>query len=339
MPFDIASAAGAVGIGAANNAIDIATNPIRMNQQLAGQRKALQQQNAAQMQMWENTNYDPQVKQMKKAGLNPALMYGMGGGGGQSTGSASAMPTQTSQPHGMDIMGAAQLQLLKAQKDNIDADTANKRAGVPVQGAQVPNIEADTANKQQQNLNLKAQQAGQELENNLKKIDIEYQGKSLEERLGAVSQTLRQMDEQLVILQNQRDISDNTKFTHIAQIKADYATTLLEQEAIKTGIKLNQGQLKEIHQKIANMVAEKIQIPRNAETNRMNAETNQKNASTQKDRLDWDKMMNDVTESSGLTIESVTKILQALGLGGILQQANDKNNIIKGIQKYYQGKY
>ena len=30
---------------------------------------------------WE-TNYPAQVEQMKLAGLNPALAYGMGGGGG-----------------------------------------------------------------------------------------------------------------------------------------------------------------------------------------------------------------------------------------------------------------
>ena len=43
-----------------------------------------------QFEMWENTNYSAQVEQLKKAGLNPALLYGKGGGMGATTGSASS---------------------------------------------------------------------------------------------------------------------------------------------------------------------------------------------------------------------------------------------------------
>ena len=40
-----------------------------------------------QMDMWNATNYPAQVEQLNKAGLNPALEYGMKGGGGVTTGS------------------------------------------------------------------------------------------------------------------------------------------------------------------------------------------------------------------------------------------------------------
>ncbi len=43
-----------------------------------------------QLNMWEATNFKPQVEEMKKAGLNPGLMYGMSGGGGTTVGSNSA---------------------------------------------------------------------------------------------------------------------------------------------------------------------------------------------------------------------------------------------------------
>ena len=33
-------------------------------------------------EMWDYTNYENQVKHLKEAGLNPALLYGQGGGGG-----------------------------------------------------------------------------------------------------------------------------------------------------------------------------------------------------------------------------------------------------------------
>ena len=35
--------------------------------------------------MWDYTNYENQVKHLGAAGLNPALLYGQGGGGGAST--------------------------------------------------------------------------------------------------------------------------------------------------------------------------------------------------------------------------------------------------------------
>jgi hypothetical protein len=40
-----------------------------------------------QYDMWRKTNMPAQVKMMEDAGLNPALMYGMGGAGGSTTGS------------------------------------------------------------------------------------------------------------------------------------------------------------------------------------------------------------------------------------------------------------
>ena len=101
-----------------------------------------------QMKMWEATNYKAQVEQLKKAGLNPGLLYGMGGAGGATTNAAQGQgPSGTQATKGeatqMALMGAqtaAQMALLKARKENIEADTANKQA-------QVPNTEADTENK------------------------------------------------------------------------------------------------------------------------------------------------------------------------------------------------
>lgn len=84
-----------------------------------------------QLEMWEKTGYGAQVEQMKKAGVNAGLLYGMGGGGGQSnnvaTGSAGMgqAPVGGNEALGMMQQGL-QLQLLNAQKANIEADTANK---------------------------------------------------------------------------------------------------------------------------------------------------------------------------------------------------------------------
>ena len=100
-----------------------------MNQarELRGQRKALAQQNEEAMDIWEKTNYKAQMEQLKKAGLNPGLIYGMGGAGG-TLGGSSATAQGAAGTGGMDIAGAAQIALLNAQRENIEADTANKKA-------------------------------------------------------------------------------------------------------------------------------------------------------------------------------------------------------------------
>nr|QJB19279.1 MAG: DNA pilot protein [Microvirus sp.] len=87
------------------------------------------------MKTWEQTNYDAQKQQMEKAGLNIGLMYGGGGagggtvnsGGGGSAGSGTADGGAARTAIGMQL--ASQIALLKAQKENVEADTANKLAG------------------------------------------------------------------------------------------------------------------------------------------------------------------------------------------------------------------
>lgn len=115
------------------------------NLQIQGQKQMADYMHGKQMQLWKETNYAPQVEQMKLAGLNPALMYGMGGGGGATAAAAGGnVSGGTAAGHSGEIQGmgmmAMQAALLKAQKENIEADTAKKRA-------EVPNVEADTENK------------------------------------------------------------------------------------------------------------------------------------------------------------------------------------------------
>lgn len=92
--------------------------------------------------MWNYTNYENQVAHMKAAGLNPALLYGQGGGGGATAAGGTAMPgqgTPGSAPGGAGpqaiksqiIEGTGmgiQLGLMNAQKRNLEADAAKKEA-------------------------------------------------------------------------------------------------------------------------------------------------------------------------------------------------------------------
>lgn len=116
-----------------------------MEQQMAGQMQMNQSNYDLNMKMWENTNYAAQMEQLKKAGLNPALLYGKGGPGG-TTGAAGGSVGGGMAPSGggeaIAQMGMGlQAQLLMAQKANIEADTENKKA-------QATNTGADTRLKQ-----------------------------------------------------------------------------------------------------------------------------------------------------------------------------------------------
>jgi hypothetical protein len=107
-----------------------------MGIQFGNQQQLNRQGHEIQMDMWNKTNYGAQIEHMKKAGLNPALMYGMSGGGGTTAGSqggGSASSGNAVQMHPMDM---ANLSLIKAQRDNIEADTKNKEADTGLKGTQ-----------------------------------------------------------------------------------------------------------------------------------------------------------------------------------------------------------
>ena len=62
-----------------------------MDYQYSLNNKALREQEASQLRMFENTGYAARVDQLKRAGLNPALIYGAGAsGGGGVTGNIAA---------------------------------------------------------------------------------------------------------------------------------------------------------------------------------------------------------------------------------------------------------
>lgn len=88
--------------------------------------------------MWERTNQynspQAQMQRFKSAGLNPNLIYGAASGASGASApsmSSSAAPS----PAQMPPIELAQLALLRAQKDNIEADTSDKIASAAEKGA------------------------------------------------------------------------------------------------------------------------------------------------------------------------------------------------------------
>lgn len=148
----------AMSAGAANeqwgNQLKLMEIQNRYNEQMA---KNNQQRNK---DLWDYTNYENQKKHMKAAGLNPALMYGMGGGGGVSANGAQGQgvtqPTDRSVEMGLKQQGlglqlasiASQVDLNKSQAEKNKAE-AEKISGVDtrVQEATIDNLIAQTSNE------------------------------------------------------------------------------------------------------------------------------------------------------------------------------------------------
>lgn len=148
----------AMSAGAANeqwgNQLKLMEIQNRYNEQMA---KNNQQRNK---DLWDYTNYENQKKHMKAAGLNPALMYGMGGGGGVSANGAQGQgvtqPTDRSVEMGLKQQGlglqlasiASQVDLNKSQTEKNEAE-AEKIRGVDtrVQEATIDNLIAQTSSE------------------------------------------------------------------------------------------------------------------------------------------------------------------------------------------------
>ncbi|WNK14259.1 MAG: DNA pilot protein [Microvirus sp.] len=116
------------------------------NMQMEGNKAFQQWQNEQSYEMWKKTGPIGQVQQLNEAGLNPALMYGMGGGtGGQTTAGGGSLSGAQAPTGGgeMNTQMALQLQraLQAAQVENIQANT--KKTNVEAENAILDSVGKD----------------------------------------------------------------------------------------------------------------------------------------------------------------------------------------------------
>lgn len=107
-------------------------------------------QNHAWAQQMRATQYQTAVKDMKKAGLNPAMMYGGGGAGGAGVPNVGSPPMQAA--HVEDAVGPAVSKALDALRVSNETELNKAVVAKNVQdsatsAASAENIQADTANK------------------------------------------------------------------------------------------------------------------------------------------------------------------------------------------------
>lgn len=233
--------------------------------QVASNKEMAEFQYGMDMKKWEATGYGAQKKQMKEAGINPALMYGMGGGGGQSSNAGTGAGVNNSgAPAGggeiQDMMGMGmQMQLLQAQKENIIADTklkevdANKTAGVDTKES-----EARTLDLLQGVENKRQQEEYQKVQNRIVRLDEELKGKTLEDQVEIMDWTAQKIHAELEVANNEAFISRGTKDEKVKMVKAELVgiglrniLTSAQTKGVMKGIQLTDEQIKIASREIA----------------------------------------------------------------------------------------
>lgn len=308
----ISSAIGA-GLGIVGSAINDARQIKQQKKlqamQIAGNKEMTEYNMQKQLEMWEKTGYVGQVDQMKRAGINPALLYGQGGGGGQTANVTPGNVTAGEAPKGggeimagigMGIQGA-QLQLLQAQKENIEADTANKQADTTNKGVQTGDILAGIESKQAQTQLMKVQ-------SELTNIQKQYESESMEDRLQAAYWTQRKL------------LDETTKIcaeAGVAQATVEDKIQIVKNEVQKSAIEIGLAQAqKELTNAQTNVSKEQLAVQK-ATIEKITAEIKQgwtglsiqqQNQDLQKWRSEMDKVFTGNTWYEKLFNKAIDKL-------------------------------
>lgn len=288
------------------------------NLQIEANKKMMAIQNAGQLQMWKDTSYPAQMEMMKKAGLNPGLMYGMGGGGGQSMGAGAPNVGGANAPVGGGEAQAAmgmgiQMRLLEAQRANIEANTEKTKieAG-KIQGADTMEANSRTSLNQ--------------IHQDIAAIDLEIKQKTVPEAINTIQITMQKASEDFDRMVRENAIGQATYEAQIEQAQANLIKTGLENALIKTQTRLGEYQIKKIiadvQQAWAHIDIDKQQLiinRINQGTNQQNAQTQEMDATTRRQALNFEKTIKNITEHDKQIVDIVERILQAVTLRGALK--------------------
>lgn len=233
--------------------------------QIEGQKEMTDYNMSKQLEMWKNTSYGAQKAEMEKAGLNPGLMYGMGGGGGVTTGTASGSVSGGQAPHGGGegmgmMMMTLQKGLIEAQIRKTEAETDAVREGIPNISKTGANIEASTANLLQGVENAKAQKLLTDAQRAITDIQTKFLGRTYDARIEEIDRTVEKLTQEAKGLNIHNASEQATIDTKVAAQKAELAGLYARNElmraqtdAAKSGVELNDATMKKIEAEIVNI--------------------------------------------------------------------------------------
>lgn len=261
--------------------------------QIKGSKELSDYQLQQQMKLWEQTNYKAQMEQLEKAGLNPALLYGMSGGGGTTAAAAAGgMPTST-QPHKTPILESMgmgmQMQLMNAQRRDLEASAklkeaqADKTSGVDTQEAQT-RIQSMTQGIQ----NQKAQEALTWVQREIAQVQASVQRQTMQEAMETITNLAHKTYEEVRELRIENDLSteqfkDKVKLLkmEIAQIAVHNALMNAQKENVNQDTKNKIQEILESQQRVQTMAGQLM-----IAWDKLSLDTNQQ-------RINWETYLED----------------------------------------------
>lgn len=285
--------------------------------QEAGNKRMADYQQKLALQMWKDTNYGAQVEQLKLAGLNPALLYGKGGGGGTTAGSnvsgvsgATASSGQGEILQGIGLMQQqqqmrlqdAQIKALEADANSKNAD-ANYKNGVGTDlGKSQVTLNTQLFKNEQAKYNLiEADTYLKEVEGMFKNTELSFLQDTYEDRKSTIKyDSLNALKRYEIAINeeiksgNEATISSATVEPEITRIiaesiKANLTNDLISAQITNTEQNTNESKAKveEIQKRIElydaqidKFAADIAQGWMNVNANQRNADTNSENATT-----------------------------------------------------------
>lgn len=219
------------------------------------------------MQTWKATSYPAQVEMMKQAGLNPALMYGQGGGSGGTTSTPSGGGASGSQAPRLDFGTIMDIGIAKSQ---IDLNQANATKAINeadlTAGATKDKTIAETEL-------LKQNKEYQNTMNTIATIDAEIakEAKTDEiiKRQGEAQKLVAEINK--LILENK--ITEKTAQYQILEAGYNATNAYLQGKSIQAGINLTEQQTKESANNIIQSIHDTWAKTTNAISNKQNADT------------------------------------------------------------------
>jgi hypothetical protein len=291
------------------NEMQLAQQAKLQNLQEGGNKRMADYQQQLAMQMWRDTNYGAQMDELKKAGLNPGLMYGKGGGGGTTANasvsgvSGSSAGNQDSILQGIGLMQQqqqmrlqdAQIKALEAgaNKDNADA---TKTSGVDTKKAEseIDLLTNQAINEKDENALIRAKTYLTELEGITEGLNIDFLNDTYDARVNEINNNSKKSFYLMMQESNNLKLSDETLQKRIdiwtyEVLKAKVTNELLEEQKINTiaDTKLKEQKVAESKKVVEDMdsqikkrAAEISQGWANVKVNERNATTNEDNART-----------------------------------------------------------
>lgn len=250
----LTTAAG-IGSNAVNNAMNAGASN-RFNKKNQAFYKEMTDYNQEQaMEMWRNTGPVGMMKELKTAGLNPGLIYGMGGAGGQTTNNNAGEGPQGAQIQNADVskgMGMMlQTALQKAQVDNLNADTnqknvlANKAATVDTEEAK-GRIALLSEGVESEN----AKQVLMDIEKDIKNVEQYVATETQNAQVASIKTMLRRSTAEMHMLERDNEISAETKDEKIKLIEQEVVNKMVDADLKRAMIGKTAAEIENMKQQI-----------------------------------------------------------------------------------------